>query len=128
MLSTFCICHYYFFLLYYCIFFGLLKFEFKLAYGDECYIIYKTFSHPLLFSHKFTPLSLCLSVSLSLSLSLSHTPSIYFLSSSSSSPCLFLPLLQVDDLKNRLGLDAQAQKVDWGTLGVLGTESLAKLK
>ena len=37
-------------------------------------------------------------------------------------------ILKVDDLKNRLGLDAQAQKVDWGTLGVLGKESLAKLK
>lgn len=36
--------------------------------------------------------------------------------------------MQVDDLKNRLGLDAQAQKVDWGTLGVLGSESLTKLK
>ena len=34
----------------------------------------------------------------------------------------------MDDLKNRLGLDAQSQKVDWGTLGVLGSESLAKLK
>lgn len=34
----------------------------------------------------------------------------------------------MDDLKNRLGLDAQSQKVDWGTLGVLGSESIAKLK
>jgi hypothetical protein len=35
---------------------------------------------------------------------------------------------EVDDLKNRLGIDAKSQKVDWGTLGVLGSESLAKLK
>jgi len=35
---------------------------------------------------------------------------------------------EVDDLKTRLGIDAEAQKVDWGTLGVLGSESIAKLK
>jgi hypothetical protein len=40
----------------------------------------------------------------------------------------FILPCKVDDLKNRLGLDAQSQKVDWGTLGVLGSESIAKLK